>query len=309
MFNHQVFEDADKLASEADEQARQLLWMKLDEKAKTDAEFRKDLRADPARVVRQVAHDLGGAVADVVNRDPGLVKEVAEKAKELSAFIPLSLERVENLVFETIGDIRRSFRLTLLLSQVLFYAGLVMVCLAFLMGLNGKDQLLSAILGTGGILSSLLSTTVTSPMDRVRNAAGNLIQLQIAYLAYYKQLYLLGADAKSLTHEDAFAFARQISECAKALMGFVQLYVQGARREDRGPEAGAAAGVQQPQQGGDQPSGKRGTGEGQSKADHRTRGGRQRSASTGPAATANQTAKPTAAANQQAAANPAEQQA
>ena len=228
MFNPALFNEADASARAHEEQARQMLWERLTEKADLDPAFRRDLAKDPVRVVQQEAEGLG------ITKRPEVVKDVAEKASaKYSHYLPeVDPKRVEDLIFGTIEDIRRSFNLTLLLSQVLFYSGLVMVLVAFVTGILGGDKLLAAVLGAGGILSSLLSTTVISPLNRLRDAAGNLVQFQMAYLAYYKQLYLLGGETHRLTHQELLDYTREVGDRATALMASVRLSMEVSRRPE-----------------------------------------------------------------------------
>lgn len=183
-------EDAVDVAREQETQARLLLWERVSEKAITDEKFRCLLAEDPKRAIEQEAGTLQDDSGQQVSVAPGVVEAVAEKARATySSVVPgVESKKVEELIFSTIEDIRRSFNLTLKLSQVLFYAGLLMMITAFITALAGGEKIISLLFGSGGMVSVLISSLITSPLDRVQNAAGNLVQLQMAYLAYYKQL-------------------------------------------------------------------------------------------------------------------------
>jgi hypothetical protein len=177
---------------------------------------------------------------------------IAEAANALlSSAVPgADAKRVEDLVFNTVDDMRKSFNLTLVLSKWLFIAGLVMLALAFLAAL-GSDKLWAVgVSGGAGILSLLLSA-LRNPLDRIRNAAGNLAQIQAAYLGFYKQLYMLGSGAPaSSTREDTVAYASAIQQAAQAMVSAVGTAIgtvkaaepHGSARQDRGSRSILAPG-------------------------------------------------------------------
>jgi hypothetical protein len=174
-------------------------------RAATNAALRDELTKDPAKVLQR---ETAGQ----------LTPEVAEKAaRMLSVAIPgTDAEKVEKLVFDTVEDMRRSFKMTLELSRWLFFAGLAMLALAFGAAF-GSNHLAVGLSGSGGIISLLLSA-LRNPLDRVRNAAANLAQIQASYLGFYKQLYILGARVEGLSHDDTIAYARAINEAANGMV-------------------------------------------------------------------------------------------
>lgn len=223
-----AFDQPDKIAREQESQARLLLWDMISEKAVSNEQFRQELAKNPEQVIQKEA----GALTDEAGQKLAVAKDtvtlLAEKArKTYSMVVPeVGKDRVEELIFGTIEDMRTSFKLTLRLSQVLFYSGLVMVATAFVVGLAGGKEMITLLFGAGGIAGVLLSSLVLSPLNRVQNAAGELVQLQMAYLAYYKQLYLLGSGSGPLPKDDAIAFAREIDRAANSLISTVQSKVE-----------------------------------------------------------------------------------
>ena len=223
-----AFDKANELAQMQESQARLLLWDKVSEKAAENEQFRQQLAQNPENVIKQEARGLTDEKGQSLEVSKNTVNHVAEKARKIySMAIPnIGQDRVENLIFGTIEDMRTSFKLTLRLSQVLFYSGLSMVIIAFIVGLAGGEKTITLLFGAGGLASVLVSSLVLSPINRVQNAAGDLIQLQIAYLAYYKQLHLLGGDGTPLSKEDAIAYAREIDRAAISLITLVQSKIE-----------------------------------------------------------------------------------
>ena len=207
--------------------AQELLLGKLTRKAADDPEFREELRAHPERVVRREAGDLQVAVT----------KGVVESVKVLSAAIPgADADKVQKLIFMTIEDMRKSFTMTLQLSQWLFFAGLVMVAGAFCAALFEQKLWAAGIAGGSGSLSLLLSA-VMNPLDRIRGAAGNLAQIQAAYLAFYKQLYILGVGVEQLSRDEAIAYAHELQQAANVMVESIG----GALDKNRPEKIGAKA--------------------------------------------------------------------
>jgi hypothetical protein len=224
---------ANVIAESQEATLRAMLWDRVSEKASQDEKFRKELAADPRKAVQMEAQQMATVAGKEVG--PAVVERVATKARETySSIVPeLASDKVEDLIFGTIEDVKRAYTITLLLSQVLFYAGLAMVIAGFVAGLMSGEKLISLFFGSGGIASMLISSLVVSPLDRVQNAAGNLVQLQMAYLAYYKQLYLLGGNNETISREDALTYAREIDRVTLSLMGSVRAYVERGTKTDQ----------------------------------------------------------------------------
>jgi len=218
-----AFDQAHKVASEQENQARLFLWDLISEKAVSNEDFRKQLTENPEKMILQEAGSLTDLAGDQIKVNKDIVDNLAEKArKTYSLVLPeIGQQKVEDLIFGTIEDMRNSFKLTLRLSQVLFYSGLSMVIVTFIAALAGGKESIILLFGAGGIASMLLSSLVVSPLNRVQNAADELVKLQMAYLAYYKQLYLLGKESKLLQKDDAIEYAREIGRAAKSIISLL----------------------------------------------------------------------------------------
>ena len=224
----QALAKADQIAEEQENFARSMLWDRITEKAANDQKFRKQLVDAPEKTVEMEAQRLGKVEGRKIELGSSVVEKVTARVRDTySSIVPdLATDKVEKLIFGTIEDVQQAYKITLLLSQVLFYTGLAMVIAGFVSGLVVEHKMLSLLFGGGGIASMLISSLIVSPLDRVQTAAGNLVQLQMAYLSYYKQLYLLGGNNSALSKDDAIAYAREIDRLTLSLMGSVQEYVE-----------------------------------------------------------------------------------
>ena len=68
--------------------------------------------------------------------------------------------------------------------------------------------------GGGGIVT-VISYAIMNPLDRIRNAAANLVQIQIAYVSYCKQLNMLDSSIKDhISPADAVKFSSELRKGA-----------------------------------------------------------------------------------------------
>jgi hypothetical protein len=220
-----IFQKANRAAAEQDPDVRARILGSLAIKAADDPAFREALRKNPTQVAEKEA-----AISNL-QVSPEDLKEVGQKAKELtSRAVPdAGGVEVKDMVFRTIRDIETSFRLTLTLSKFLFHTGLAMVVASFIIVSVFKDKQTAAIFfGVGGLLN-LIVGTVMNALDRVRNAAVNLIQIQMAYLAYYKILHLLGPVEGVTSKDDAIAYAEELTANVDKIMASLQGVIRAAK--------------------------------------------------------------------------------
>lgn len=220
-----AFARVQKSASSQREQAKAKLMEQVLEKAKTDDQFRQAFRDNPREAIDREANKLtdeSGKPVLVATED---YEEAIKKVNNVvysEAWRDLKMEDVQEMIFGTIKDIRKSFRLTLILSQVLFYSGLTMVVVAFVVALVSGEKMVSLLFGAGGVGSVLISSLVTSPLNRVQSAAGDLVQLQMAYMAYYRLLILFGKESNLITVNDTILYARELNEATVTLIQSIE---------------------------------------------------------------------------------------
>ena len=209
-----------------EKKAKELLWQQVAQYASKDLSYRQELAIDPNQAINKIAKALPKEMADSLSEETK--DEVAKEAQvKYSKAVPgVGQEDVGKMIFDTLDRIKQAFKLTLLLSQVLFYSGLAMIVAAFITALVAGQEWISLMFGSGGLASILISSLILGPVDRVQNAAANLVQLQIAYLAYYKQLCLLGSDPAHITQKEAIDCSKEITAHAVALMSAIRQFVE-----------------------------------------------------------------------------------
>jgi hypothetical protein len=93
------------------------------------------------------------------------------------------------------------------MSQILFYVGLAIIFIAFLLdiygvlrGVNWQQYIASSgVLGAIG-LGSIYTSFVKGSFEKVRNSVGDLVQINVIFFAYADQLSLLMRESQD---EDA----------------------------------------------------------------------------------------------------------
>ena len=113
----------------------------------------------------------------------------------------------KNLVQGITNKITQGFNSIITMSQILFYVGLVIIFIAFLLDIYGVlkgvswQQYIasSGVLGAIG-LGSIYTSFVKGSFEKVRNSVGDLVQINVIFFAYADQLSLLMRESQD---EDA----------------------------------------------------------------------------------------------------------
>jgi uncharacterized membrane protein (DUF485 family) len=213
-----AFNDAQATVADREAQVNEVLWGHLAKRAAEDESFRQQLSSKPEETAAAEAQKLNLALA------PAQIQKAKEIFGESRALRGIDQSKVEGLIFGTISDVRKSFNTTLELSKWLFYVGLALLIAAavFVATKQGQEAAQAGwLFGAGGIISLVVSL-VMNPLDRIRNAGANLVQIQMAYLAYYNLLYLLGTRVENLPFEEAKKYAEEFRTTAESMVKAVQ---------------------------------------------------------------------------------------
>ena len=226
-----------KTAVDQEAQARQILIDGVTERARSSEDFRQLFKKEPEKAVRTVAESLPSEQRQSL--DDKAISDTAEKLKAISEALPgIKEEDVSRLVFTTIDDTRKSFVLSLRLSQILFFAGLVMIALTFIALLFMNDERLGVLVfGGGSGFLGVISSLLINPIDRVQNAAGNLVQLEIAYLSYYKQLTMLNPIEGHNTPKDIVYISREVRKAMEESIELIEKYCEYQRGSNKESKA------------------------------------------------------------------------
>lgn len=210
---------AHQLVAEKASGPNELLWGHVVSKAANDEEFRQNLVRNPEETVKKVATTLG------VEVEPEQLKEMK---KVFSPALPgVDLTKVEDLLFSTFADIREGFQTTVNLAKYLFFAGLAMLVAALVLAAFQRSA--TWLFGSGGIISVIVSLVV-NPLDRIRNAGANLVQIQMSYIAYYNLLDLLGRRRENLSVDETGRYAKELRESASSMVGTLQSVLDNAQK-------------------------------------------------------------------------------
>ncbi len=233
--------DALRTAMDQEAQATNLLLEQVTQQAKSDGAYKQLLAKEPEKAVQEAVQKLPEeqrrAIGD--QQVEKVAARVADLANALSSVLPeIDVDQVQQLVFGTIEDARRSFRLSLWLTQFLFYVGLAMVVGAFITAIVVDPRSVAALIFGAAGVSGVITSLVLNPLDRVQNAAGNLVQLEIAFLSYYKILYTLHRPPGELGHKEAVAISREIRTITDDVLSAIDRHIE--RRGTEKPASGGA---------------------------------------------------------------------
>jgi len=173
--------------------------------SKTDAEKVKELVVAKAYLNptfhQQFAQHPIDAVLDTAKTENLTIgrNEAENIAKDARTVIaPFIGIEAKNLVQEITDNIKLGFNSILNMSRILFYMGLAIIFIAFLLdiygvlrGVNWQQYIASSgVLGAIG-LGSIYSSFVKGSFEKVRNSVGDLVQINVIFFAYADQLSLL----------------------------------------------------------------------------------------------------------------------
>jgi len=203
--------------------AREALLRVVEGRIKGDEAFRRQFQLNPDKAVLDAASDLPEEQAKKV--DPMAVKDVVSKAQSILPGI--EVEDLRELVKNTINDARQAFNLSLRLTKHLFYYGLIVTAttLAFSFFSEDKEWITVAI-GTGGGALGIIGSLVINSVDRVQNAAGNLIQIEIAFLGYYKQLTFFARPWEKADPQTPAIYASEVRQAMLETVKLVEEYCE-----------------------------------------------------------------------------------
>jgi len=173
--------------------------------SKTDAEKVKELVVAKAYLNptfhQQFAQHPIDAVLDTAKTENLTIgrNEAENIAKDARTVIaPFIGIEAKNLVQEITDNIKLGFNSILNMSRILFYMGLAIIFIAFLLdiygvlrGVNRQQYVASSgVLGAIG-LGSIYTSFVKGSFEKVRNTVGDLVQINVIFFAYADQLSLL----------------------------------------------------------------------------------------------------------------------
>jgi len=132
-------------------------------------------------------------------------ENIAKDARTVIA--PFIGIEAKHLVQEITANIKLGFNSILNMSRILFYVGLAIIFIAFLLdiygvlrGVNWQQYIASSgVLGAIG-LGSIYTSFVKGSFEKVRNSVGDLVQINVIFFAYADQLSLLMRESQD---EDA----------------------------------------------------------------------------------------------------------
>jgi len=142
-----------------------------------------------------------------------------------AAFLKDSEEHVQRLFESSIHDAHTGFRRTLLMDQLVFCMGVLLIGASSALLLIHKGQLTADWIGTGttGVLGVLYTLFMAKPREQVERGVDHLMRLKVIFLGFLRQL-----------HQADSAYIRRLlddrSVSPDDLKGFTDL-IEGAKEK------------------------------------------------------------------------------
>jgi hypothetical protein len=215
------------------EDIRDVLRAFLDPKHPAYPGDRRVWNAAPVEAVREVAAKLK---LDWSEEQIAIVgQKLTHSSSQLTFGLIQNLTESENIINDTMIWIKPAYKSAIVMHNVTFYLGVMLILIATYTAYTGQE-ILGAILGGSG-LGTVIVVFLHGPINGVRRSVRNLIQLELIYNSYTKQIgfWRPYAFAGNLTVNKVVI--REILESTERTLCLIQEYcerVQGVRLPDRG---------------------------------------------------------------------------
>ena len=191
------------------------------QRASWDPDFMRILVQHPVEAVQKVEQGLKEDEA----------KEIAFKAAELISALPGS--EIIKLVKELFVNATNAFKLTIRLSQILFYVGISILIGALAFEIVGRvlgntswqDVATTGVIGAVGI-GSIVSSFILRPLENIQNSVGNLSQIQIGFLSFVDRRQVMLQTKTSGDITDMKQLSDEIGNAAFATMKLIEDYCE-----------------------------------------------------------------------------------
>lgn len=199
-------------------------------KAYLNPSFHQQFAQQPIEAV------LNTAETEQLTIDRAEAESIAKDARTVIA--PFIGIEAKNLVQDITDKITQGFNSILNMSRILFYVGLAIIAIAFLLdvygvlkGVNWQQYVASSgVLGAIG-LGTIYTSFVKGSFEKIRNSVGDLVQINVIFFAYADQLSLLMRESQD-EDADIPGIIEQISKVEAQTIKNIQDYCETTSSSD-----------------------------------------------------------------------------
>ncbi len=191
----------------------------------------KDVRGDSLKEERAriLLEQIGGSQAlDVlVNRRLDVLKQTQKRVEDFDA-------QAVSIFESTVTEAKKGFLISLWMSGTIFVLGVALLIASIYLMFQPNLALIQQLFGAGGAiagLGSILAMFYKGPVERIERSVANLVQTEIAFLGYIRQITQISAmfERKYLSNEefkleDLKSLLLNIERCLKETMPLVNQY-------------------------------------------------------------------------------------
>lgn len=164
-------------------------------------DYLRSLQNDPAQgpVAHAFLEQVGGqyAVDALINHRISALSDANKRVQQFD-------EQALTIFTDTVAEAKRGFKISIGMSVVIFAMGVILILAALLQGLHMYSKSLDGtpptvafavipFLTGGAGLASILTMFYRGPLERVERAVANLVQTEIAFLGYIRQVTQISA--------------------------------------------------------------------------------------------------------------------
>lgn len=145
-------------------------------------------------------------------------------------FATLTLElarnvfEAEDMIKDAINQVKPAYWSMLIMHNVTFYLGVILIMAAVYSSYEGRE-LLSAVFGGVG-LSTILFLFFIQPIRGLQRSIGNLIQLEVIYNSYAKQMGYWKPYEKNTDPAVKAEVIKEIEKCTQRTIHLIQKYCE-----------------------------------------------------------------------------------
>ncbi len=146
---------------------------------------------DQENRAQTLLEEIGGsqAVGALVDRRVAALGQAGERVKDFD-------DQGLRIFTETVDQAKKGFTVSLLMSGTIFIVGVILLGVSIYIMIQPEPTLSQQFFGVGGGiagLTSILAMFYKGPMDRIEQSVANLVQTEIAFLGYIRQVTQINA--------------------------------------------------------------------------------------------------------------------
>lgn len=209
----------------------------LSNRAATDSDLLQNLVSDPVKTVQGIYPTVSEADAREIS-----IKSV-DKAHTIAD------PDMRKLFWQMINNSISAFKKTIVLNQVIFWTGIILLAVTFGFEIYGRvvgnetwqNVATTGVMGTIGV-GTVVTSFIFKPVTAMLESAGQLSQIEIAFLSFIDKRDLLSNSPEPKTTDEAIKMSDAYQKAASDTMTLIKTYCENPesdsnKQENKTPQA------------------------------------------------------------------------